>query len=197
MHGYGDSSATSSSLGETLNDSKYEHSFNLDTCQNDDTWSFMDDSSEKVQLYDLDSKHSMGMLSIDMGLLQLYNNPENQTVLMEVNPEISCQTKKVTSKVKRKLRRKKIEEDVAVSDNAVQEFCKRVHGSGKYIRCPKSWEFLMRLLVNSETNPEVICWEDESQYIFRLVQPNKIVELWNAKGGKSSGNYDNFARSLR
>ncbi|CAL4155251.1 unnamed protein product, partial [Meganyctiphanes norvegica] len=91
----------------------------------------------------------------------------------------------------------KIEKDVAVSDNAVQEFCKRVHGSGKYIRSPKSWEFLMRLLVNSETNPEVICWVDESQYIFRLVQPNKIVALWNAKDGKSSGNYDNFARSLR
>ena len=55
----------------------------------------------------------------------------------------------------------------------------------------------MRLLVNNETNPEVICWEDEAQYMFRLVDPLKINELWSARTGKTCGNYDNFARGLR
>ena len=55
----------------------------------------------------------------------------------------------------------------------------------------------MRLLVNSETNPEVVCWEDEAQYIFRIVDQYKIIELWSAKAKKSCGNYDNFARGLR
>ena len=64
-------------------------------------------------------------------------------------------------------------------------------------RAPKSWEFLMRLLVNTETNPSLIKWEDESQYTFRLVQPDVIVQIWNTKSDKASPNKDNFARSLR
>ncbi|CAL4156708.1 unnamed protein product, partial [Meganyctiphanes norvegica] len=156
-----------------------------------------DDSLDNVPLYDLDSNHSIGMLSIDMDVLDLDHNQVNQNNVMSSASSNHCQTNLSPNPAERIPRRKRLTKNVPVSDNTVQELCKTVQGYGKYIRCPKTWEFLMRLLVCSETNPEVICWEDESQYIFRLVEPKKIMELWNAKAGKSSGNYDNFARSLR
>ena len=55
----------------------------------------------------------------------------------------------------------------------------------------------MRLLANNETNPSVICWEDRENYVFRLVEPEKIIEMWNERTHKTSQNYDNFARGLR
>ncbi|CAL4133502.1 unnamed protein product, partial [Meganyctiphanes norvegica] len=121
-------------------------------------------SLDNVPFYDLDSNHSIGMLSLDMGVLNIAHSPAaSQNSFMASASSSPCQTPMSRTTTERKTRRKRVAKDVLVSDNTVQELCKMVPGSGKYIRCPKSWEFLMRLLVCSETNPKVICWEDESQ----------------------------------
>ncbi|XP_047489750.1 ETS-related transcription factor Elf-5-like isoform X3 [Penaeus chinensis] len=67
----------------------------------------------------------------------------------------------------------------------------------KYERGPKSWEFLVRLLADSRTNPSVIRWEDEVDATFRLTQPDSIARMWGARSGKPSLSYVNFARGLR
>ncbi|XP_047489748.1 ETS homologous factor-like isoform X1 [Penaeus chinensis] len=64
-------------------------------------------------------------------------------------------------------------------------------------RGPKSWEFLVRLLADSRTNPSVIRWEDEVDATFRLTQPDSIARMWGARSGKPSLSYVNFARGLR
>ncbi|CAL4105025.1 unnamed protein product, partial [Meganyctiphanes norvegica] len=104
------------------------------------------------------------------GVLNITQSPVNQNSFMASSSNNSCQTKLSPHTAERKSRRKEVTKNVPVSDNTVQELFKSIQGYGKYIRCPKTWEFLMRLLVCSETNPEVICWEDESQFIFRIVE---------------------------
>ncbi|CAL4136345.1 unnamed protein product, partial [Meganyctiphanes norvegica] len=86
---------------------------------------------------------------------------------------------------------------VYLSAGCAENIVRKMPGVANRDRSPNSWEFLMRLLVNPETNPSLIKWDDESLFIFRLVDPDMIVQIWNTKSEKSSANYDNFARSLR
>ncbi|XP_047489059.1 ETS homologous factor-like [Penaeus chinensis] len=68
----------------------------------------------------------------------------------------------------------------------------------KRVRGPKNWEFLIRLLVNPRSNPSLICWEDESNATFRLVQPYAIAKLWASRTSHTPPlSYNNFARGLR
>ncbi|CAL4086632.1 unnamed protein product [Meganyctiphanes norvegica] len=87
--------------------------------------------------------------------------------------------------------------EVPFSAACVDDILRKTPGSASRDRCPWSWEFLMRLLVSPETNPSLIRWQDEDQYIFKLLQPDLIVQIWNAKSEKASLNKANFARSLR
>ncbi|XP_066947473.1 protein tramtrack, alpha isoform-like isoform X2 [Macrobrachium rosenbergii] len=70
----------------------------------------------------------------------------------------------------------------------------------KRLRGPKSWEFLVRLLKDPTTNPNLIRWENEANGIFRLVQPAIIAQRWGRRTGKHASenlSYENFARGLR
>ncbi|KAK8379400.1 hypothetical protein O3P69_019361 [Scylla paramamosain] len=73
----------------------------------------------------------------------------------------------------------------------------KISSRRKRDRGPKSWEFLMRLLADPRTNPDVIRWEDRSRYTFRLVQPQVIASLWGQRSNKRTLTYNNFARALR
>lgn len=64
-------------------------------------------------------------------------------------------------------------------------------------RGPKSWEFLMRLLVDPKTNPSLVKWEDEEEGTFRLTQPTLVAKLWGARSNKQYLSYVNFARGIR
>ncbi|XP_045596570.1 ETS-related transcription factor Elf-2 [Procambarus clarkii] len=64
-------------------------------------------------------------------------------------------------------------------------------------RGPKNWEFVIRLLADSQTNPSLIRWEEQSQGTFRLVQPSVIARMWGQRADKPNLSYDNFARGLR
>ena len=69
------------------------------------------------------------------------------------------------------------------------------------VRGPKSWEFLLRLLGNSISNPTLIRWEDESQGIFRLVRRKEVAKIWASRSSRKTppkqGWYSSFARILR
>ena len=69
------------------------------------------------------------------------------------------------------------------------------------VRSPKSWEFLVRLLRNSISNPALIKWENESEGVFRLVKKEEIAKIWAARETKDTkpkqGSYESFARILR
>lgn len=64
-------------------------------------------------------------------------------------------------------------------------------------RGPKSWEFLMRLLVDPKTNPSLVKWEDEEEGTFRLTEPTLVAKLWGARSNKQYLSYVNFARGIR
>ncbi|KAK4304461.1 hypothetical protein Pmani_023584 [Petrolisthes manimaculis] len=64
-------------------------------------------------------------------------------------------------------------------------------------RGPKSWEFLMRLLMDPKTNPSLVKWEDEEDGTFRLMQPSMLAKLWGARSDKQYLSYVNFARGIR
>ncbi|XP_066949969.1 ETS-related transcription factor Elf-4-like isoform X4 [Macrobrachium rosenbergii] len=63
-------------------------------------------------------------------------------------------------------------------------------------RGPKSWEFLVRLLKDSSSNPELVCWEDKERFTFRIKQPRIVAQMWGKRVNKEI-TYENFARSLR
>lgn len=75
----------------------------------------------------------------------------------------------------------------------------RISDKRNRLRGPKSWEFLLRLLKNSATNPSLITWQDERQGVFRLVQPDIVAKIWGQRSGKESVDtltYESFYRSL-
>ncbi|XP_042871876.1 ETS-related transcription factor Elf-1-like [Penaeus japonicus] len=74
----------------------------------------------------------------------------------------------------------------------------KIPSKRKRVRGPKNWEFLIRLLADKRTNPSLIRWEDESKATFRLVQPDKIAQMWSSRTPDSPPlTYNNFARGLR
>ncbi|XP_068227601.1 ecdysone-induced protein 74EF-like isoform X3 [Palaemon carinicauda] len=63
-------------------------------------------------------------------------------------------------------------------------------------RGPKSWEFLVRLLMDSSSNPRLICWENQDRFTFRIKKPKLIAEMWGRRINKHIS-YESFARGLR
>ncbi|KAK7068247.1 AAA ATPase Elf1 [Halocaridina rubra] len=69
--------------------------------------------------------------------------------------------------------------------------------SKKGVRKPRIYEFLMRLLADTTTNPSLIRWADIDQGTFVLVKPDSIAKLWGARANKPNLSANNFARALR
>ncbi|CAL4173515.1 unnamed protein product, partial [Meganyctiphanes norvegica] len=79
----------------------------------------------------------------------------------------------------------------------VDHFCKKISTTSRRgERFPKNWEFLVRLLLDPQANPKLIRWENEAKGTFKLVRPELITSIWNAKSPKKLSYY-NFARGLR
>jgi len=148
-----------------------------DMNQHSEMWNLEDESLDSIQISSLDT--------------HLLDGAQYQ------NSEKKRSSKKTPRPTKERKVRKKDMEEVYVSEDTAQKVTGKVTGLSNRVRQPKIWEFLMHLLMNPETNPEVVKWEDEANYIFRLVRKDKIVELWNNKSKFTSHVYDNFARSLR
>ena len=63
--------------------------------------------------------------------------------------------------------------------------------------CIHLWQFLRDLLQNEKYNPSYICWIDKSKGIFKVVEPNKVSQLWAIKKGRKTMSYENLSRGLR
>ncbi|XP_064083705.1 ETS homologous factor-like [Macrobrachium nipponense] len=85
--------------------------------------------------------------------------------------------------------------DLASTEDDV--FKKIPTNTRRKVRGPRSWEFLVRLLVDKRTNPALIRWEDEATATFRLTQPNIIAQMWGKRSKNPKLSYVNFARGLR
>ncbi|CAL4088197.1 unnamed protein product [Meganyctiphanes norvegica] len=144
--------------------------------QHSEIWNLKEESVDNIEITSLDAP--------------LHNDQVYQT-------SEKPQTNTPTPRKVRQRRKKKNNEEVYVSEDMAQKLAGKIPGLSKKTRQPKCWEFLMHLLINEETNPEVVRWEDEANYVFRLVRTDKLVDLWNKKSEFTSHVYDNFARSLR
>ncbi|XP_074660265.1 uncharacterized protein LOC141912774 isoform X2 [Tubulanus polymorphus] len=68
----------------------------------------------------------------------------------------------------------------------------RKPGKGNHL-----WEFIRDLLGNPDFNPKIIKWEDLSAGVFRIVQSQKVAEMWGRKKKNSNMNYEKLSRALR
>jgi len=62
------------------------------------------------------------------------------------------------------------------------------------------WEFIRRLLSLSDAAGErVIQWENKSEGVFRLLDPEAVAELWGRQkhNRRTAMNYPKLSRALR
>ncbi|XP_039295056.1 ecdysone-induced protein 74EF isoform X2 [Nilaparvata lugens] len=59
------------------------------------------------------------------------------------------------------------------------------------------WEFIRDLLLNSETCPSLICWDNYEEGMFRFVHSDKVAKLWGAKRDNPDMNYEKLSRAMR
>ena len=61
----------------------------------------------------------------------------------------------------------------------------------------KLWEFIRDLLLNAETCPSIIKWENRSEGIFRIVKSGHVADLWGKRKGNASMTYEKMSRAMR
>ncbi|CAL4112448.1 unnamed protein product, partial [Meganyctiphanes norvegica] len=120
-----------------------------------------------------------------------------EEVIQQTGPHEVPQVGHVKDATKMKARASRNEQVTIENSELVDDFCKKISTTSRAReRGPKNWEFLIRLLLDPRANPKLIRWEDEAKGTFRLVRPEIITSMWNAKSPKKLS-YDNFARGLR
>ncbi|KAL3843112.1 hypothetical protein ACJMK2_021065 [Sinanodonta woodiana] len=70
--------------------------------------------------------------------------------------------------------------------------------SGKQrIRGCRLWEFILNLLRDTHFNPKYICWENEEEGKFRIVNSKELARLWGSKKGNTNMTYEKMSRAMR
>lgn len=59
------------------------------------------------------------------------------------------------------------------------------------------WEFIRDILLNPETNPGLIKWEDRTEGVFRFLKSEAVAQLWGKKKNNSSMTYEKLSRAMR
>ncbi|XP_048241870.1 DNA-binding protein D-ETS-3-like isoform X3 [Haliotis rufescens] len=62
---------------------------------------------------------------------------------------------------------------------------------------PRLWKFILDLLEDPRYNPSYIAWVNRQEGIFRLIDPQRLAELWGHVKGNKSMNYEKLSRGLR
>ncbi|CAL4116794.1 unnamed protein product, partial [Meganyctiphanes norvegica] len=83
-------------------------SFDLDSYQDNGTGNINDDLLDNVPFYDLDSNHSIVMLSLYMGVLNIAHSPVRPHNVMASTSSNPSQTQMTRTAAERKPRRKKV-----------------------------------------------------------------------------------------
>ncbi|XP_063914616.1 ETS homologous factor-like isoform X2 [Zophobas morio] len=64
-------------------------------------------------------------------------------------------------------------------------------------RSEKLWEFLLHLLRDNKTCPQLIKWENFEEGTFKFVQSNKVARLWGNRKKNENMTYEKFSRAMR
>ncbi|XP_044255066.1 ETS-related transcription factor Elf-1-like isoform X2 [Tribolium madens] len=64
-------------------------------------------------------------------------------------------------------------------------------------RSEKLWEFLLHLLRDSNTCPQLIKWENFEEGTFKFVQSEKVARLWGNRKKNDKMTYEKFSRAMR
>uniref|UniRef100_A0A5S6QU90 ETS domain-containing protein n=1 Tax=Trichuris muris TaxID=70415 RepID=A0A5S6QU90_TRIMR len=61
----------------------------------------------------------------------------------------------------------------------------------------KLWEFIRDTLRNPETCPSIVRWENREEGVFRIVESEKMAQLWGLKKNNSRMTYEKLSRAMR
>ncbi|XP_067942043.1 retroviral integration site protein Fli-1 homolog isoform X2 [Watersipora subatra] len=61
----------------------------------------------------------------------------------------------------------------------------------------KLWEFVLNLLLDKETNPDIIKWEDRKNGVFRIVRSEEVAKLWGKRKSNPTMTYEKMSRAMR
>lgn len=59
------------------------------------------------------------------------------------------------------------------------------------------WEFLRNTLLDPETSPKIIRWENREEGIFRFVESDAIARLWGKHKCNPNMTYEKLSRAMR
>lgn len=59
------------------------------------------------------------------------------------------------------------------------------------------WEFIRNLLLDPETCPSMVKWENPEEGIFRFVQAEKVAQKWGERKQNKDMNYEKLSRAMR
>ncbi|XP_066986073.1 uncharacterized protein [Macrobrachium rosenbergii] len=59
------------------------------------------------------------------------------------------------------------------------------------------WEFIRNLLLDPETCPSLVRWDDPEQGVFRFVQADKVAQRWGQRKQNRDMNYEKLSRAMR
>lgn len=59
------------------------------------------------------------------------------------------------------------------------------------------WEFIRDLLLDPQYCPNLICWENHDDGVFRFVKSDKVAKIWGDRKGNEKMNYEKLSRAMR
>ncbi|KAL4224995.1 ETS variant 7 [Mactra antiquata] len=62
--------------------------------------------------------------------------------------------------------------------------------------CRLLWEFIYQLLCNTQYS-SLVCWEDKDEFVFRIINPTGLAELWGQQKNRTNMTYEKLSRALR
>ncbi|KAK3585429.1 hypothetical protein CHS0354_020146 [Potamilus streckersoni] len=62
--------------------------------------------------------------------------------------------------------------------------------------CRLLWEFIYQLLQNTKYS-SYVCWDSREEFVFRIVNPTGLAELWGQQKNRTNMTYEKLSRALR
>ncbi|XP_021351396.1 transcription factor ETV6-like isoform X2 [Mizuhopecten yessoensis] len=63
--------------------------------------------------------------------------------------------------------------------------------------CRLLWEFIYQLLQNPQHYSNYVCWENTHDYVFRIINPTGLAQLWGHQKNRTNMTYEKLSRALR